>query len=288
MQREMWSEMRSALRSEAWGQVRRPMRGQVRDQMRAEELTVDVRARAARQLLDVYENLAARGAHLLDRLLVDGPPTQWERLPPDDATDGSGLFQWFYHCHAPEDRAADAEHGHFHLFARRAMWQPRTSAPAELDFRALMGEPPEGSETRHLLGVSLDAKGVPASLFAVDSSATGDAMMSGPGTLRALREMQLDTGFPEIDRTLESVVRLCDEDLHELFRLRDEALRTRGAGAIDERGSDLLAQVDIHLDRRLEDALRPARPTPRRSQGGPGRRRPAPGRAGTSSGAGGR
>ena len=58
------------------------------------------------------------------RLMVNGPPAQWERLPADDALDCAGRFQWFYHCHAPEESPGAAEHGHFHLFAKRALWEP--------------------------------------------------------------------------------------------------------------------------------------------------------------------
>ena len=260
------------------------MRVQLRGQVRSQELTPAARARAARQLLNVYAGLASREEHLLRGLLANGPPAQWERLPRDDAVDRAGMFQWFYHCHAPEDRPGTAEHGHFHLFAKRALWEPRAGEPDEIEFAKLAGAAPEDSGTRHLFGVSLDPKGVPSSLFAVDSSATGDAMMSVGGTLRALRAMKLDTGFPEIDRVLESVVALCDEDLRELLERRDEALRASGPGAGAEPGSDVLSETPIDLDRRLEAALRPTRPTRRPRQEDPRRPRPARARAETSAG----
>ena len=264
--------------------MRRQVRGQMRGQVRSQELTPAARARAARRLLEVYAGLASRQAHLLGGLLADGPPAQWERLPADDAVDSSDLFQWFYHCHAPEDRPGAAEHGHFHLFAKRALWEPRVGEPDEIEFAKLAGAAPEESGTRHLLGVSLDAKGVPLSLFALDSSATGDAMLSVGGTLRALRAMKLDTGFLEIDRVLESVVALFDEDLQELLERRDEALRTRGRGAGSEPGADVLSAISIDLDSRLEAALRATRPTRRQRQEDPRRPRPARARAETSAG----
>jgi hypothetical protein len=258
-------------------------------QVRAQKLTRAARAQAARQLLAVYGRLAANGTHLLDGLMTDRPPEQWERLPADDAVDRAGLFQWFYHCHAPEDRPGAAEHGHFHLFARRALWEPLACAPAELEFERFAGASPAGAETRHLLGVSLDAKGVPASLFVVDSSVTGDAMMSAVGTLSVLRALALDTGFPDIDRMLESVVRLCEGNLRELFDRRDEALRRRGNCGHD--GAELLAEIAVDLDACIEGALRPKRkapdsPTIRRPTRRPGRAgqpppRPAPARGET-------
>ena len=75
-------------------------------------LTPEAMCRAASDLLAVYTGLAERQAHLLGDLLADAPPSQWERLPADDAVDVAGRYQWFYHAHAPEDRPAAPEHGH--------------------------------------------------------------------------------------------------------------------------------------------------------------------------------
>lgn len=254
--------------------------------MRSEELRASAApARAARQLLAVYEGLAARGAHLLGSLLGGAAPAQWERLPVDDAVDRADLFQWFYHCHAPEDRPDSVEHGHFHLFARRAYWEPLADAPSEAEFAKLAGRAPNAAATRHLVGIGLDAKGVPSSLFTVDSSVTGDAMLSASATLEALRSMRLDTGHRDVDRLIEAVCELSLPDARELLARRDEALRSRKAGGA--RG-ELLSEVALDLDTRIAAALSPKRSTRSPAREDPRRRAPAQARAEISAAARGR
>lgn len=114
-------------------------------------------AAAAARLLGVCAGLAQQGEHRLGQLVAGTSPRQWERFPADDAIDSAGLYQWFYHRHSPEDRLGD---------------------PDEQAFRALCGEPVRDPKTRHLAAIGLNAKGVPISLFTVNSRVTGDLMLN--------------------------------------------------------------------------------------------------------------
>lgn len=231
--------------------------------MRSEELSLRKprqvrgnRAEAAAQLLGVYAELAERGEHLLGRLLAGGPPRQWERLPADDAIDSAGLYQWFYHCHGPEDRPGDAEHGHLHLFARRALWAQLATSRDERAFHELCGRPKQDPETRHLLAIGLDAKGVPISLFTVNCWVTGDLMLSAARTARLLSDIALDTGHPEIDRMVVSVIQLCERDIQRLLAARDAALATRAPGAaLEDETLEILSEERLDLDCLIEQAL---------------------------------
>ena len=244
------------------------MRGEVRSevlaQMRAEELMGGL-DRVARELLGVYERLAVRGAHLLGELLAAGAPAAWERLPAQDAVDRAGRFQWFYHSHGAEDGRGEVEHGHFHLFARRELWEELAQDAEERAFLALAGGAPE-ADTRHLVAISLDAKGVPIALFAVDSRVSGDAMLSPRATLEALGGISLDTGHPELDRAIASVVSLCMPDIEELLSRRDDALRA--ARLAQREPPEVLAKTRLDLDARLASALRPGRPARRPASAG--------------------
>lgn len=207
---------------------------------------------AGQRLLATYAELAGRGEHLLKGLLGDRPPQQWEHYPDDDAVDMDSGFQWFYHSHAPEDRSPAQEHGHVHLFARRPLWARRMRSNAELAFAALTGNPRMQVPTRHLLAVGLDAKGIPISLFTVNSWVTGDLMLSGPTTLRLLRALRLDTGHRHLDAVIESVVRLHDSEIEQLLKARDEVLTRRlPERVLADESLEILSSVALDLDAKL-------------------------------------
>lgn len=182
------------------------------------------RSAALRALHQCYVELADSGRHLLQELLTDGPPVQWQHYPADDAFDAAGMYQWFYHSHSPEDRPGAVEHGHFHLFARtEALGEAPTSA-RERQFLARFGATPSPAGTRHLISMGLTPKGVPCSLFTVNSWVTGDQMLSAQTTLELLQSLRLDTGHRAIDRVIVAVMRLNDHALPALLRRRDATL----------------------------------------------------------------
>lgn len=207
---------------------------------------------AGQRLLATYAELARRREHLLAGLFGDQPVRQWEHYPEDDAVDRTSGFQWFYHSHAPEDRGPAREHGHIHLFARRPLWVHRMRSRAEQAFADLTGRPSARVRTRHLLAMGLDAKGIPISLFTVNSWVTGDLMLSGASTMRLLRSLRLDTGQPHVDAVLESVIRLCDAEIAQLLRDRDEVLARHAPERVlaDER-LEILSSMPLDLDAKL-------------------------------------
>lgn len=204
------------------------------------------------RLLETYAGLSRRGEHLLSRLLAGQAPRQWAHYPPEDAIDPCSGYQWFYHSHSPEDRPGVIEHGHVHLFARNARWDRKRPSRPERAFAELCGHPSANPTTRHLLTIGFDAKGLPISLFTVNSWVTGDLMLGADLTLKRLASMTLDTGHPEVDAVIESVTRLCAPELRELMQRRDEALRSHpAADKLQDEALELLSQVRIDLDIKL-------------------------------------
>jgi hypothetical protein len=208
-------------------------------------------------LLETYAGLAARGGHLLGPLLANRTPLQWAHYPEEDAIDLRSGYQWFYHSHTPEDRPDAGEHGHLHLFARRPLWGRRLRSGAERAFAALCGNPSIRPATRHLLAIGLSAKGLPTSLFTVNSWVTGDLMLGADLTLELLAALTLNTGYPEVDAVIESVVRLCASDLQTLVQRRDEVLRAHPCAApLQDETLELLSEIRIDLDAKLSPLLR--------------------------------
>ena len=213
-------------------------------------------AKAASELLDVYTRLAQQGEHLLGRLLAGTQPTAWERLPADDAIDASGRYRWFYHSHAPEDRPAGSEHGHIHLFAQRALWEPLPETASARAFNELCGKPSSDAGTRHLVAIGIDAKGLPISLFVVNAWVTGDLMLDAQATSQLLGNVALDTGYAEIDRMIEAITRLCAEDIDVLLRQRDETLaRHPSATVLQDERLEILGEAALDLDEKISQAL---------------------------------
>ena len=240
------------------------MRPQMRTKVHPEALTAMKKARprfrppamgpaaAGLRLLETYAGLAERGEHLLGCLLAGQSPRQWAHYPEDDAIDHGSGYQWFYHSHSPEDRPGAVEHGHVHLFACRPLWGRRLRSRPERAFAELCGNPAADPPTRHLLTIGFDGKGLPISLFTVNSWVTGDLMLGAGLTLELLASLTLDTGHPAVDAVIESVTQLCEPELREVMRRRDDALRAhRSANKLHDQALELLSEVRIDLDARL-------------------------------------
>ena len=179
---------------------------------------------AGLRLLKTYSLLAEQGAHLLGDLLRGQLPKQWSHYPEDDAIDLNSGFHWFYHSHSPQDRPGTPEHGHIHLFARRNLWRRRLQSARELEFAKLTRATATAVNTRHLLAIGFNAKGIPTTLFTVNSWVTGDRMLSAELTLELLDTMHLDTGNESVDVVLASMVRVYREEIRDLLDRRDKSL----------------------------------------------------------------
>lgn len=240
---EVRPEMRAQMRAEEL--MRRPGRP---PQLSRESLS---RAAGAR-LLETYADLARRGEHLFSGLLAGEVPRQWSHYPEDDARDQDNGFQWFYHSHSPQDRPGSAEHGHIHLFARRKLWSRRLRSAHELEFSSLADDPHVPVSTRHLLCIGFDAKGLPITLFTVNSWVTGDLMLSAPTTLNLLDRLALNTGHAEVDAVIVGVVKLCRAEIRSMLEARDRLLMAkRKSGILRDESLEVLSERLIDLDEKL-------------------------------------
>ena len=207
---------------------------------------------AGQRLLENYAGLAERKEHLLGSLLDGQLPRQWSHYPEDDAIDEGLGYQWFYHSHSPADRIGSTEHGHFHLFARRKLWSRHLQSKSERQFASMTGDPDQRTNTRHLIAISLNAAGIPISIFTVNSWVTGDLMLAAGNTDRLRSHMTLDTGHPEIDAVLKCVVALSRDEILDVLMARDNVLSAyRKPGLLRDESLEILSEVPINLDQRL-------------------------------------
>ncbi len=215
----------------------------------------------ARRIVRIYELLARNDRHLLAPILGRAAPKQWSHYPRGDAIDARRRYQWYYHSHSPADRPGCIEHGHFHLFARTDARRSPIDPEAESAFLKRLGGGESRAKTRHLLAIGMNSVGVPISLFTVNRWVTGDQLLSSAGSLRLLESLAIDSGHPQIDRFIASLIHLHRPQIRKLFRARDQSLLSRarrGPGTLDDESCELLSEVKIDLDRRIATVCRRA------------------------------
>lgn len=242
----MWRQVCAKMRCEKIVQTRQARKDKGRLTMQS----------AGLRLLQTYSKLAKSKRHLLDQLLGDQLPQQWQHYPLDDAIDALNGYQWFYHSHSPGDRSESLEHGHIHLFARRPLWSRRLQSRAEAEFEKICGAHKIQTHTRHLLSIGLSSKGIPISLFTVNSWVTGDLMLSSKLTMQLLTSIQLSTGHFNLDAVIESVIHLCLPDIQILMNERDTKLASYpGTNVLGNEKLELLSNLAIDLDEKLKFLL---------------------------------
>lgn len=216
--------------------------------------------KSAECLFACYERLQQEKQHLLSPILNGASPKQWAHYPDDDVIDKRSGYQYFYHSHSPDDRPGAAEHGHFHLFARLDGGIHVIDAAREKRFlRRLNSAAAVDSKTVSLLCISLDARGVPTSLFTVNRWVTGDHLLSADATLALLKGFHVKTpGFELVSEWMQALVGLFWPQIVELLRQRDRKLESviaagrSDADLLDDNRVELLSECDTDIDLQME------------------------------------
>jgi hypothetical protein len=192
--------------------------------------------RAGAELLDVMEALQARGRNVVTELQpADRAMQQWNHYPADDAFDPVSGCRWYYHAHPGPQ--ADAEHGHFHLFAAAS-----TRAHA-------------GRYT-HLVGLSVSAEGMPLRAFTTNRWVTNEVYAPAGAVLCKLQQFALRAprDLALVHRWLAAAVALFRPQIGALLVERDERLQRALAqrpNVFEDRRTTLLSQGDLDLRRQL-------------------------------------
>lgn len=229
---------------------------QASDRPQTRQFSNSMEQQAGQRLLNCYAELAQQKKHLLGDLLKGQAPRQWRHYPDNDAIDTAHGYQWFYHSHSPEDRPGVDDHGHFHLFARRERWSSLSSTKREQEFSNRLRMARRQANTRHLICIGLDAKGIPTRFFTVNSWVTGDLMLSAATTVSLLEQMALNTGFTVIDRVIGSMMSLFRREIRQLMAMRDDTLFSQqSAEMLDDENLEVLSEVAIDIDAKLAEVL---------------------------------
>ena len=225
-------------------------------------------AAAAAEFTAVAETLAARdgltGGGLIESLTDGAAPRAGTHYPAGEVWDQVTHAQYFFHAHADGDRHP-GEVGHFHTFLGQG-GMPRGLVPLVLPEMALaplklpVKEKGGVSMTHrsardrgvfsHLIGISIDAAGLPLALFTTNRWVTGETWYRAEDVIRLLDRFAFaETGTTAlIDRWLVAVLRLLRQPIVELILERDEAMmdwrrrRSRQSHVFDDRRLEVMSE----------------------------------------------
>ena len=190
------------------------------------------RARAAAEVLAVQWQYASQARSLAEAALAGSRRfVEWAHYPREDHVDRASGLRFYYHAHPGHERAP-GEHGHFHLFV-----------PA----------PGQAGEISHLVGLSLDAKGLPLRLFTTNHWVTGDAWADADALIALLPGVRLHASgrLAPVARWLTAMVRLYREEIADLLRERDRHLGGDPA-LLEDRALHIVSERPVSLPDQLE------------------------------------
>lgn len=195
--------------------------------------------RAAGAVVEQIAAWAGRGESAPSRLLVPGGEfVEWAHYPQPDAVSPTSGWRFFYHTHSAPQRLGD-EHGHFHIFVpllRRARRTPGLFS--------------------HLIGITVDARGMPLRLFTTNRWVTDETWQDASSLEKHLRRPGLHGAEPaDVARWLDNLLVLFAVDIAALLHARDRRL-AGSAPAIDPRRFEdhrlrLPSQLHVNLARRV-------------------------------------
>jgi hypothetical protein len=172
---------------------------------------------ASDALFSVLEDAARIGRPPMSDLLDGQTLIEWDHYPEGDIYDAATGIQVFYHAHAQGDRPS-AENGHFHCFVERQRLQ-RAGRPIAHPKR-------DGSrELCHVVGISIDPRGVPFELFTTNQWVTDEWLYPADKVASLLPAFsQLAADAPAALRWVAALVTLFEPQIDDLLRERDSQL----------------------------------------------------------------
>ncbi len=203
-------------------------------------------AMRANAMVDQIAKWAGQGANAPARVIGEAQVfREWTHYPQPDAIDKRSGWRFYYHAHPRVQRIA-REHGHFHIFTPG----PKASERA-----------PE-RRFSHLIGLSVDPKGLPLRLFTTNRWVTDEIWQPAATMAAWLEKPALRNAEPrDVGVWLENLVVLYRDEIAVLLRDRDLRVNEPGGGGennprLDDRRLRYPSQLHINLAQKLR-ALEP-------------------------------
>ena len=178
---------------------------------------------------------------------------EFDHCPPGDIYDLDSHSQYYYHAHR------EGEHGHFHTFLREA-GMPAGLEPVAQSEADFMRE--RDDRLSHLIGISMDANGVPLALFTTNRWITADHWYAAEDVIRMLDCFEIDHAWPSwpTNRWVTAMLKLFRPQIETLIRARDDAIadwrqRHPDADPFEDRNLDILSWAEISVEKQTRAVL---------------------------------
>ena len=212
---------------------------------------LEAMAAAAEEVVECMRVLAKTGDNVVGELLkTEDTFYEWDHYPKGDIFDPTSHSQYYYHAHRL------GEHGHFHTFLR-PKGMPAKCKPAPLpDY-----EPPEDEDDAlsHLVGISMDANGLPIRLFTTNRWLTGEIWYPADDVCSMLDNFDIDLAHPSwpVNRWIGAMLRLFHPQTIELLHERDATMAERAEKEADvnvyeDREHEIVSVLDISVDDQVQ------------------------------------
>lgn len=191
------------------------------------------RKQSAHSLLAAQLHMMQQGPGLAVAALAGATRfVEWRHYPAGDLHDRATQCRFFYHAHSADERVA-GEHGHFHVFVPAAAGEESFS---------------------HLVGISLDAHGMPVRIFSTNRWVTDETWIDGAGMVARLAAFRVTARgrLAPVAAWVTAFVRAYAEDIADLLRGRDIVIaeRTRSrdlAEVLEDRSLAVISEKQVAL-----------------------------------------
>ena len=194
---------------------------------------------AAQALANIQMRYAETGRTLNEAALCGAKDfIEWQHYPSNDLVDEHSGYEFYYHAHSANEMP-NGEHGHFHVIKRDA------------------------NIFHHLIGISLDQKGLPVRLFTTNQWVTGEEMANSDIVIKLTKEFQVTTKgrMAPVSNWIGALIQLFAAEIEGLLLERDQKI----ARLVEEHGNrelvlnskkhHVLTECKIDLMSRLSDNL---------------------------------
>lgn len=213
-------------------------------------------AAAGAEVKEAIRVLNKAGENVVGRCIANhGTFYEFDHYPEGDVYDDEFGSQYYYHAHREET----GEHGHFHTFLR-AKSMPKSIKPAPYDGD---GVRPMGKDALcHFVAISMDAPGMPISLFTTNRWVTDETYYTAEDTIAMLDRFKINHTFPCLatNNWLSAMLRLFRPQIETLLYERDEVIAKWADEHPDEdvyedRDLELTSTIDINIDKQISAVL---------------------------------
>ena len=174
-------------------------------------------------LKSVYSELAAKQSNVVRELLPkDSTIYQWQHYPQGDVIDRVNHTQYYYHSHQSHDPDRMAEHGHFHIFFRKAALD-KNVAPLFASKKNLAD--PKKDNLCHLVSIEMNEYGVPTALFTLNHWVVQGFEYPVKETIRAMENfIIINSSHGLTNQWVTAMVQLFKPQITELLLHREKVI----------------------------------------------------------------